>query len=100
MSTDLEFRLPAIEISSDRRDVVADVDECHTPRSPRHMIPAAVICPPAPKKRRPAGPASCKRKLWDLDFFEIVAREEVEFMFRSTTVQVNLNGSIKRKCIA
>ncbi|KAI3458902.1 hypothetical protein Pfo_015565 [Paulownia fortunei] len=102
MSTDLEFRLPMIKInSSQASDITADderciiEEDCHTPRSPQHMIPTTLSCPPAPKKQRRT--AACKRKLCDLQFFEMVAGEEVESLFR--TVEVNLNGSTKRKCV-
>ncbi|KAL7252832.1 hypothetical protein ACSBR1_007397 [Camellia fascicularis] len=116
MSTDLEFRqglpqlrLPAIRIRASLLsettgdDSTATIqtpksgvdDECHTPKSPEHKIPAILICPPAPKK--PKRSVSCKRKLCELEFFEIVAREEVESFFRSSFdefVDVNL----KRRC--
>ncbi|KAJ7955863.1 hypothetical protein O6P43_022389 [Quillaja saponaria] len=29
-----------------------DEEECHTPRSPTHMLEAPSVCPPAPKKPR------------------------------------------------
>lgn len=113
MSTDLqlrqellEIRCPAITITvnlSSSSDVVNDdntiaviqsqesttsdgnvlEDECQTPKSPRNMIPEILSCPPAPKKPRRV--VSCKRKL--CDFFEIVAREEVESFFRQFEVK-------------
>ncbi|PIN24431.1 hypothetical protein CDL12_02835 [Handroanthus impetiginosus] len=104
MSTDLEFRLPPqLKISTSETSDTTDYeisssneeDNCHTPKSPQNMIPAAVSCPPAPKKRRRA--AACKRKLCEFQFFEIVAREEVESLFR--TIEVNFNRSTKRKCV-
>ncbi|VFQ83673.1 unnamed protein product [Cuscuta campestris] len=56
-------------------------EECRTPRSPRNLIPETVVCPPAPMKpRRPV--IRCKRKLTELNFLEMVAREEVDSLFR------------------
>ncbi|CAN1238687.1 hypothetical protein LINGRAPRIM_LOCUS2164 [Linum grandiflorum] len=48
-------------------------------------------CPPAPRKPKARPATSCKRKLMsELDFFEVVNREEVESFFRS--------GLSKRRC--
>ncbi|KAL0298990.1 UNVERIFIED_CONTAM: hypothetical protein Sradi_6558800 [Sesamum radiatum] len=100
MSTDLEIRVPVIkinsDISTDERCTSREVEECHTPRSPQHMIPATLSCPPAPRKRRHS--AACKRKLWELEFSETVAREDVESLFR-TAEEVHFNASTKRKCV-
>ncbi|KAL7109659.1 hypothetical protein ACP275_06G187900 [Erythranthe tilingii] len=105
MSTDLELfrQLPIIKINStpQKSDITTDKEEeeeenCHTPRSPKHMIPTAVSCPPAPKKRRPA--AACKRKLCELQFFEFVGREEIESLFEIAQVNFN-NRSTKRNCL-
>ncbi|KAE9465360.1 hypothetical protein RHGRI_007440 [Rhododendron griersonianum] len=107
MSTDLEFRqelpqlrLPTIRIISPESQTpisgnVVDVgdDECHTPTSAEHKIPTILSCPPAPKKPSRSA-VSCKRKLCELDFFEIVAREEVESFFAA----VNLSSVFKRRC--
>lgn len=128
MSTDLqlrqellEIRCPALTITvnlSSSSDVVNDdntsaviqsqesttttsdgnglEDECQTPKSPRNMIPEILSCPPAPKKTRRV--VSCKRKL--CDFFEIVAREEVESFFRQFEEQPNTgNTAIKKRCL-
>ncbi|KAG9136604.1 hypothetical protein Leryth_020270 [Lithospermum erythrorhizon] len=117
MSKDLEFieelveiRSPSITIGSLQLSDVADDDvgvaiqskngsrndgkECHTPRSPQHMIPKILSCPPAPKKPRRAAP-SCKRQL---QFFEITAREEMESFFRmfDNVHAHNNNGAPKR----
>ncbi|KAK4431063.1 hypothetical protein Salat_0868300 [Sesamum alatum] len=115
MSTDLEIRVPVIKINcsqttttsddiittddgiDDERCTGREAEECHTPRSPRHMIPTTLICPPAPKKRRRS--AACKRKLWELEFFETVAREEVESFFRTAEVHFKNIASTKRKCV-
>ncbi|CAK9159636.1 unnamed protein product [Ilex paraguariensis] len=121
MSTDLEFqgsltkiRLPATKITSSqssditddnsglipvRNDSIGDEEECQTPKSPRHMIPKILSCPPAPMKPRPV--ASCKRKPCEtLQFFEIVASEEVESFFRSSfglINDINSCGSMKKR---
>ncbi|XP_057472014.1 cyclin-dependent protein kinase inhibitor SMR1-like [Actinidia eriantha] len=102
MSTDLEFptqfQIPTIRIkpnsqSSDNATTILapdSSDECHTPTSLEHKIPAILICPPAPKKPRNRV-ISSKRKL---EFFEIVAREEVDSFFRSNYGLVDA----KRRC--
>nr|GLL23375.1 cyclin-dependent protein kinase inhibitor SMR2-like [Ipomoea trifida] len=57
-------------------------EECRTPKSPRNFLPETLVCPPAPKKPRRAAP-SCKRKLGDeLQFFEVVGRDEIDSFFR------------------
>ncbi|KAL2525919.1 Uncharacterized protein Adt_10973 [Abeliophyllum distichum] len=113
MSTDLEFRqelleirLPIIKINSSQSSDITDHDQnctnqtsindedCHTPKSPQHMIPKIVSCPPAPKKTTRV--PSCKRKLSELQFFEVVSREEIESFFR--IVEANINGATKRRC--
>ncbi|KAF9674940.1 hypothetical protein SADUNF_Sadunf10G0179900 [Salix dunnii] len=58
-------------------------DECCTPTSAQHEIPAFLTCPPAPKKPRRRSPGSRKRRLSNLHFFEVVNREEVDLFFRS-----------------
>ncbi|KAK9282623.1 hypothetical protein L1049_010842 [Liquidambar formosana] len=116
MSTDLEFhnRLPTIRLqtievqtsqSSDVTDDnngaiiqlengVSDDDECQTPTSIEHKIPTILSCPPAPRKPRHA--AKCKRKLSEMEFFEIVHREEVESFFRSSFEGAGITS--KRRC--
>ncbi|KAM7532328.1 hypothetical protein LguiB_035738 [Lonicera macranthoides] len=101
----LEIRLPSIKITSTSQlpsdnnsatiQTEADSDECHTPKSPKNMIPKILNCPPPPRKQRPV--ASCKRKL---EFFETVAREEVESFFRSSFERIDFNSQavIKRRC--
>ncbi|KAJ8759158.1 hypothetical protein K2173_004165 [Erythroxylum novogranatense] len=87
MSTDLHVvkDLPAIRLSPIKIEAVAscsvDDDVCRTPTSEVHMIPVVVSCPPAPRKPRRR---SVKRKLSEVEFFEIVNREEVESFFRSS----------------
>ncbi|XAR52304.1 hypothetical protein NMG60_11020291 [Bertholletia excelsa] len=115
MSTDLEFRrgltqlrLQAVIIQPSNGSTAANssaiqspgagdsdnVGECRTPTSPEHKIPEILSCPPAPRKpRQPA--FSCKRKLCELEFFEILNREEVESFFRSN---LELRVDVKRRC--
>ncbi|KAJ9553654.1 hypothetical protein OSB04_017699 [Centaurea solstitialis] len=97
MSTDLQqFRLndlpPAIQLSSsltlklpepsDESSCRAQSEsECVTPTSPENRIPEILACPPAPKKQRRSAP-SCKRRLCEFQFFEVVAREEIDSFFR------------------
>ncbi|KAG8390550.1 hypothetical protein BUALT_Bualt01G0095100 [Buddleja alternifolia] len=106
MSTDLEFiRLPIIKINSSQNSddhhpsCVNEDQDCHTPKSPQHMIPTILICPPAPRKPRRRATAA-KRKLCELQFFEIVARDEVESFFRVVEENNIINGANnKRKCL-
>ncbi|RAL37511.1 unnamed protein product [Cuscuta campestris] len=58
-------------------------DSCRTPTSLRDRIPAAVVCPPAP--RRPKRTVVLgKRKLPPIPFFENSAgRKEIEVFFAS-----------------
>ncbi|KAF8403166.1 hypothetical protein HHK36_011263 [Tetracentron sinense] len=93
MSTDLEFqhglpviRLPPIKVRGRRSSDVTEEDggdnECQTPNSDEHKIPAIQSCPPAPQKKRRV--VLCKRKLSELQFFEIKGREKVDSFFRSS----------------
>ncbi|KAL8533232.1 hypothetical protein ACS0TY_009465 [Phlomoides rotata] len=97
---DLEFRvLPIIKTTSS--DVISDVtngdsSECHTPRSPKHMIPPAVVCPPAPRKPAGRRPVPCKRRLRRVALFKILARQEIESFFR---VAEDGGGDSKRRCM-
>ncbi|GAV90640.1 hypothetical protein CFOL_v3_34047 [Cephalotus follicularis] len=116
MSTDLElckelrkFSLPSTKIKTQQspedstEDNVSSIehdhqqnsrsssnDECQTPTSEEHKIPALLFCPPAPRKPRPT--FSCKRRL---QFFEIVNPEEIDNFFRSSFD----NLVTKRRCI-
>ncbi|CAA3010171.1 Hypothetical predicted protein [Olea europaea subsp. europaea] len=109
MSTDLEFRqelleirLPAIKINSSQssedqnctNQTSINDQDCHTPKSPQNMIPKILSCPPAPKK--PTRLPSCKRKLSELQFFNMVSREEIESFFR--IAEAKINGAKKRRC--
>ncbi|KAG6573862.1 hypothetical protein SDJN03_27749, partial [Cucurbita argyrosperma subsp. sororia] len=49
---------------------------CRTPTSAENKIPALLQCPPAPRKRK--RPPSCRRRLMELEFVQIVNREEIE----------------------
>nr|GMD33640.1 cyclin-dependent protein kinase inhibitor SMR1-like [Ipomoea batatas] len=69
-----------IQGSTSKVDQEGGGEECRTPRSPRSTIPAALECPPAPRKPRRRA-AACKRKLSELKFLEMVAGEEIESFF-------------------
>ncbi|KAG2723394.1 hypothetical protein I3760_02G169100 [Carya illinoinensis] len=75
-----------------------DDDECRTPTSKEYKVPEILVCPPAPRKPRSA--PTCKRKpSVDLQFFEIVNREEVDAFFRSSFENVSGITSVKiRSC--
>ncbi|OAY45809.1 hypothetical protein MANES_07G093500v8 [Manihot esculenta] len=112
MSTDLQLRqdLPRIQVPpikiqtlgscsatmEDQKDVIQqeNSDECRTPTSQEHKIPTILSCPPAPQKPR-RRMFSCKRKLSEFEFFEIVNRQEVESFFRSS---FQLVESAKKRC--
>ncbi|XP_051120029.1 cyclin-dependent protein kinase inhibitor SMR3-like [Andrographis paniculata] len=99
MSTDLELRLPIINRignspeASDSDRIINEEDEgCRTPRSPQHRIPAAVTCPPAPKKRKRT--ETWSRRLGDeleMEFFE------VESLLEMIERKVSMNRSYRRK---
>ncbi|KAK9059815.1 hypothetical protein SSX86_020519 [Deinandra increscens subsp. villosa] len=113
MSADLQFRLqdlppiqfpfpklnlPPPQQESSCRSQLEQIEECVTPTSTDHRIPAILICPPAPKKQRHASP-SCKRRL-QFQFFEIVATDEIDSFFTSSYEFINnRNSSRKRRCI-
>ncbi|KAL6573458.1 hypothetical protein OROHE_001917 [Orobanche hederae] len=112
MSADLELCLPLIRtvpsricdltggdhgsfISSGKKEG-GEEEDCHTPKSPRHMIPAILSCP-APPRKPTARPRPCKRRpSVQLRFFEIIARDEVQTFFRMA--EGNINGA-KRRCV-
>ncbi|KAI6669241.1 hypothetical protein NL676_004126 [Syzygium grande] len=111
MSTDLEvlnlqaLNLPSIhtqtpdEQSSDSNSQPSQTDNhhggggksCRTPTSEKHRIPAVLRCPPAPKKPRFSRSSSCKRKLSELDFFDIVNRHEVDAFFELATATAGVS---------
>ena len=75
-------------------------DLCRTPTSERHRIPKILTCPPAPRKPARRVP-SCKRKLTELQFFDVKNREDVEEFFRSSfeiNVAAGRRSSAKRSC--
>ncbi|XVE68743.1 hypothetical protein DITRI_Ditri09bG0094000 [Diplodiscus trichospermus] len=101
MSADLELfqdlvkiKLPKLKIQSSNESGIVIQEEnknqdsssssvCMTPTSEENKIPAVFTCPPAPRKPRKRA-VSCKRKLSDqLQFFEIVNREEVDAFFKA-----------------
>ncbi|KAJ9175465.1 hypothetical protein P3X46_014016 [Hevea brasiliensis] len=112
MSTDLQLRqdLPRIQVppikiqtlgscsatTEDHGDVIQqeNIDECRTPTSEEHRIPAVLRCPPAPRKPR-RRTVSYKRKLSEFEFFEILNRQEVESFFLSSFEAV---AAAKKRC--
>ncbi|XVF23463.1 hypothetical protein REPUB_Repub13aG0041000 [Reevesia pubescens] len=106
MSTDLELfqdlakiKLPKLKIQSSNENGIViqeenkNEDECLTPTSEENKIPLVLSCPPAPKKPKKRA-VSCKRKLSELQFFEIVNRDEVDAFFKAAS-----DDSIsKRRC--
>ncbi|KGN52223.1 cyclin-dependent protein kinase inhibitor SMR1 [Cucumis sativus] len=60
----------------DEEDGGAEELSCRTPTSAENKIPAVEQCPPAPRKRK--RPPSCRRRLMELEFVEIVHRDEIE----------------------
>ncbi|XWS75243.1 hypothetical protein CRYUN_Cryun01aG0068800 [Craigia yunnanensis] len=111
MSTDLELfqdlakiNLPKLKIQSSNESGIviqeenknqdsSSSSECLTPTSEENKIPAVLSCPPAPRKPRKRA-VSSKRKLSELQFFEIVNREEVDAFFKA-----GFDDSIsKRRC--
>ncbi|GMI84837.1 LOSS OF GIANT CELLS FROM ORGANS, SIAMESE RELATED 1 [Hibiscus trionum] len=111
MSTDLgllqdlaKAKLPKLNIQSsdqtgtgtqqenkDRDD--SSSSECSTPTSEEHKIPAVLACPGAPRKPRKTH-VSCKRKLSEFQFFEILNRDEVDAFFEAGF----LDPIAKRRC--
>ncbi|CAN1172076.1 hypothetical protein LINPERPRIM_LOCUS30964 [Linum perenne] len=85
--------------NSDRKPKEEEVEnyadeDCRTPKSAEFKIPPILKCPPAPRKPTARTATSCKRKLMsELEFFEVVNREEVESFFRSGFQAVS-----KRRC--
>lgn len=82
--------------TQDKKINVDEEDCCRTPTSKEHRIPKILDCPPAPRKPKRA--PTCKRKLSELQFFEIVNREEVDSFFRSSFEQLAVITSNKRSC--
>lgn len=126
MSTDLQFlhdlaKIPRLTVAAETtaqasKDIADDIagvvqlvesekkleddnERCRTPTSKEHRIPEILDCPPAPRKPARARRApSCKRKLSELKFFEIVNPEEVDAFFRSSFENVSaIRSSVKRR---
>ncbi|KAG6384598.1 hypothetical protein SASPL_155580 [Salvia splendens] len=97
MSADLEIRaVPIMKAaaappSSQESEKVAMSSECYTPKSAEHRIPAVVSCPPAPRKPRRGSLLACKRRFYELDFYEAVADDQIESFFR--------RAEVKRRCV-
>ncbi|KAG5237817.1 cyclin-dependent protein kinase inhibitor SMR [Salix suchowensis] len=111
MSADLELRqdLPFIQVrpatkigtvqscsdADDNKAIIqrenSETDDCQTPKSEEHRIPAVLSCPPAPRKAKRI--VSCKRRLREIDFFETVNRDEVDSFFQSSSELLT-----KRRC--
>ncbi|XP_030550470.2 cyclin-dependent protein kinase inhibitor SMR3-like [Rhodamnia argentea] len=70
---------------------------CRTPTSEKHRIPAALRCPPAPKKPRFSRSTSCRRKLSELDFFDVVNRREVDTFFELAAAAAAAGRVSKRR---
>ncbi|KAJ6744166.1 CYCLIN-DEPENDENT PROTEIN KINASE INHIBITOR SMR1-LIKE, partial [Salix purpurea] len=110
MSADLELRqdLPLIQVrpatkigtlqscsdADDNKAIIqqenSETDDCQTPKSEEHRIPAVLSCPPAPRKAKRI--VSCKRRLREIDFFETVNRDEVDSFF-----SIQFRASYKEK---
>jgi hypothetical protein len=76
---------------------VDDQEECKTPTSSNHKIPAIQSCPPTPRKKVQV--FEHKRKL--PEFFETTNNDEVESFFRSSfeiSTRVNESRPMKRRC--
>ncbi|KAM7522442.1 hypothetical protein LguiA_012344 [Lonicera macranthoides] len=74
------------EPNHDQLELINDYEECRTPTSDDHKIPAVEICPGAPRKEREVLPRLHKRKVSptdELEFFEIKGHDELESFFRS-----------------
>ncbi|XP_071728783.1 cyclin-dependent protein kinase inhibitor SMR3-like [Rutidosis leptorrhynchoides] len=119
MSTDLQLRhdIPSIRLTSlklkipeTQNDSLSDesctvqiddyeqeIGNCHTPTSSEYRIPEIIICPPAPKKQRQSVP-SCKRKLSEFDFVELVARDEIDTFFKSSFEFINQKNKRCSSC--
>ncbi|XP_047955916.1 cyclin-dependent protein kinase inhibitor SMR2 [Salvia hispanica] len=94
MSADLEIRAVPITKAAAAPPISQDSDkisECCTPKSAEHRIPAVVSCPPAPRKPRRGSLLACKRRLYELDFYEAVAEDKIESFFR--------RAEVKRRCV-
>ncbi|PON42016.1 hypothetical protein TorRG33x02_336860 [Trema orientale] len=78
-----------------------ELELCRTPTAERHRIPKILTCPPAPRKPERRVP-SCKRKLTELQFFEVKKREDVDEFFRSmsfeTIAPAPSSAANKRTC--
>ncbi|KAI3518645.1 hypothetical protein L1887_07452 [Cichorium endivia] len=55
-----------------------------------------MLCPPPPKKQRLSAP-SCRRRVSEFDFFEAVARDEIESFFKSSYELIDQQSSTNKR---
>lgn len=81
-----DYLKPKLMIQPQRVMEEEEIEECKTPQS-GNQIPTILECPPAPRKKRPTSPNTRKLSAIDdhgqLNFFEEIKPEEVEFFFQS-----------------
>ncbi|MFQ6619669.1 hypothetical protein Gotur_001070 [Gossypium turneri] len=88
-------------IGKDDDDDEDEGEECKTPSSRDHKIPAIQSCPPTPRKKPMM---RMKRKVSELQFFETTRSEEVESFFGSNSYPFSTNNTAahppfkKRRC--
>ncbi|KAL7198294.1 hypothetical protein ACSBR2_020737 [Camellia fascicularis] len=80
------------EDCEEQNQLANDYEECRTPTSQDHKIPAIQTCPPAPRKQGHV--FSRKRKFPESQFFEATCREEIDSFFRSS---FELSGVPKKR---
>ncbi|GFS30136.1 hypothetical protein Acr_00g0010330 [Actinidia rufa] len=84
-----------------RENVDYKDEECCTPTGPEHRIPTALVCPPAPrrKRQRTAAPDCCARKSRDFsEFIDDLSWEDAfKRMFPPKNIESkNKNSNSKR----
>lgn len=79
----------------DRRE---DEEDCRTPTSEENRIPAVLTCPPAPRKPRLA--LKRKRKLSELEYFEILNSAGIDEIFRQVPERVTSDELPKKKRVS
>lgn len=89
----LKIKLPTSPTKHDtttsctiQENMQEEQEECQTPTSLEHKIPDIVTCPPAPKKQRVSEYSpTCKRRIFsDFEFYEYIAKDEIEAFFKET----------------
>ena len=68
-------------INDGEEDDYQNDEYCSTPTAVQHKIPAMTSCPPPPPPPKKPSVSSRKRKLSEVEFFEIVNRDEVDMFF-------------------